>query len=159
MKLKISKRTWILIGTVFVIAFFLFETVAIGFLQFGGRFQTSTKQTTPTSNIIDHELSVEEEDTLKGNGETLIKFYYRSNCLDCTSQMTYLEYLANNYKDQIFLEELTSNSTNQLLPAVLISSIRDTKTFSDITNDELTNSLCDLMVQPPIEFRCAIRGI
>lgn len=158
MKVKISKRTWVIAGTIFVIAFFLFETVAIGFLQFGGRL-SNPKQELPESNIIDHELSVEEENTLIGNGITLVKFYFSNNCLECMNQRTYLEFLANNYKDQIFLEELISSRTDQVLPTVLISSIRDTQTFSNITNDELTNKLCDLMVQPPIEFRCAIRGI
>lgn len=160
MRIKISKRTWILAGTIFVIAFFLFETVAIGFLQYGGRFSNPTKQTSPTSNIIDHELSVDEETALSGNGATIIKFYYKGNCLDCMNQRNYLEYLANNYKDQIFLEELVSSRTDQLLPTVLISSIRgNTDPLMNVTNDQLTNNLCDLMVQPPIEFKCALRGI
>jgi hypothetical protein len=156
MKMKFTKKTMVIIGAVFILLLMIVQMFAYTILQAVGP-QTKEKKLLK-QEIITYELPFDEESGLISQGITILKFYYTVNCLDCLNQKNSLEFLANQYKGEFLLEELQSNQTITT-PILIISSARDTVTLNNATNFEIVDNLCDLMLQPPIEFRCAVRNV
>ena len=157
MRLKITKRTWILFGAIFVIGLEILSLFAYGVLQAA---KPSTGGTTlPNQDIVNYEIPFDQENALLAKGVTILKFYQTNNCLNCSDQKTFLEYLANNYKGSFFLEEIQSNKTVDYPSLLISSSGHDSVTLNGADYSQILDKLCDLMSQPPVEFRCAVRNV
>jgi len=156
MTFKFNKRTVILAGGIFIIGLMVIDIFAIGALQ--GLRPSGSKANLPKEDIVNYELTLDQENELIGQGVTLLKFYHTTNCLNCTEQKTFVEYLINKYKGSFFLEEIQSNKTVDY-PTLIISSTQDTVTLEGADYSQVLEKLCDLMPQPPVEFRCAVRNV
>ena len=156
MRFKFNKRTVILAGGIFIIGLMVIDIFAIGALQ--GVRSSAGGTNLPKEDIVNYELTLDQENQLIGKGATLLKFYHTTNCLNCTEQKTFVEYLINKYKGSFFLEEIQSNKTVDY-PILIISSTQDTVTLEGADYSQVLEKLCDLMPQPPVEFRCAVRNV
>jgi hypothetical protein len=113
--------------------------------------QKSGQVKLPDKNVIDYELDSEQENLALTSGLTLAKIYYYSGCVDCNTKMSFLEYIASQYPDQIIVEEVMTNRTTSLS----IKSYYGQKNFVNATQDQMFKAFCDVMVQPPIT--CAVK--
>jgi hypothetical protein len=137
MKMKINKR---MIAAVFFIFLMAGSTAVYSLLQ-AFRPQSQTIEL-PTSNIINYDLTVEQKSYLLGKGKTIIEARYYTGCVEC--QLSYLGSLANQYSDQVILEELLSDKYE-----ITIISYFGQKDLTNATQDKIFSSLCELMVSPP----------
>ena len=147
MKLKF-KSSWIGIA---LIAIMLFSTFASAVIQ---SFNSGNKNIqVPTSNIVDYKLDPQLADALLQNGATIVTFEYNLGCKNCIQQKYDLEYLANQYENQIFLEELVNTSLD--VSKTHIVSIYSEENLVDANSTGIFGALCNAMVSPPPE--CAVR--
>lgn len=142
------KRTSII--AIFFMLLMLVSTFAFSFLQ-STMSPSSEEVELPEKNIIDYELTVEQENLAFSRGMTIAKFYYYIGCMECNNQLSFLDYMAKQFSDQIILEELTTNRTTSLN----IKSYYGEKNFLNATQDQMFKAFCDLMAKPPIT--CAVR--
>jgi len=154
MKLKVKPA---IVG-MFLIFLMFGSTIAYGVLQavFYGPAQTTTT-TLPDTNIVNYRLSQNQENLLLSQGKTLLLYFYNSTCSICIDQKQSLEQLvtSSKFSDQLFLEEILTNTNNANIPNLIVASYVGQKAINNITSDQITAVLCDLMVQPPVE--CALR--
>jgi len=121
----------------------------------------------PTTDIVDYELTSEQENAILRQGKAVIRFEYSLNCEKCLETQSILEEIVNlkQFKDQIVLEEIKSSATD--LPRVNIIGFavegnqinvgQKILQSTNVTEGEIINSLCGLMLQPPVE--CALRNV
>jgi hypothetical protein len=152
MKMNLSKKTII---SLFIGFIMLGSTAAYAFMQ-GFRWENNNVEV-PNTNIINHELTQEQENALAQNGKTILKFYYSMTCDGCLQKKNVLENSVNDdtFSKQLVLEEITSSKPS--LPMLVVLSYKGQKVLGNYTNEELIDSLCDLMVQPPVG--CAVRKV
>ena len=131
-----------------LILIFLGSTIASGVLQsvYHGT-SDSKKLEVPTSNIVEYELTTEQEEYLMSLGKTIIKFKYKTACLECLSLKSALESLTNQFSDQLILEEIITKE--EPVPSIAIMSYYGQKFLDNPTQDEITDAICDLMIKPP----------
>ena len=132
-------------------------------------YNPSTPQKTevPDSKVVDVELTPQQENAILQQGKVIIRFEYDLTCEKCLETQNILGQLVNlkQFENQIFVEEIKSTSSN--LPKVnIIGFVTDSnqirvgeKTLQgmNVTETEIINSLCGLMLQPPVE--CALRNV
>lgn len=145
MKLKV-RPAWI---GLFLIAVMLFSTFAYAVIQ---SFYPKQNAKLPESNIIDYQLDANLKNALMQYGATVITFEYNLGCDNCVNQKAALEFFANEYKQQMWLEELVDESLDK--SEVTISSIYGEDNLIDSNEAEIIKSLCKLMVAPPVA--CAL---
>jgi len=147
MRLKISKQ-------IFLAIFFIFlmvgSTVVYSLLQVFRPLQQEIEL--PKSNIIDYELTPEQESYLLANGKTVIEFTYNLTCVECLDQKALLEGLTNQFSDQLFLQEILAGSSS-----LTMISRYGQEDLKNITQEAIINALCNLMTNPPVG--CIRRGI
>lgn len=147
MKIKINKT---LIVSLVMIFLMLGSSIIIGIERFLSPASYAIKL--PEKNIIDYELGINEEKYLLERGVTIVKAYFPKNCLDCLAIKNYLENFVNQNSNQIVMEELESNSTK-----IIIRSYRGQNILENATQEEIFESFCDLMLQPPAN--CVLKGL
>lgn len=108
----------------------------------------------PSTNIIQGNLSSNVEQLIMSNGGTVVKFYYSSDCLSCVQQKNILESSANQ-NSLIYLEEIQTPSA--VAQNIIITSLKDSKTLTNASADDIQNAFCDVLLQPPAA--CALRGL
>jgi len=135
---------------IFFILLMLISTFAFSLLQ-SVRVPSSGKVTLPERNIIDYELAADQESLALSRGMTVAKLYYYIGCMECNEQLSFLEYMARQFPDQIILEEIITNRTTSLS----ISSYYGQKNLVNATQEQMLKAFCDVMAKPPIT--CAVR--
>lgn len=121
----------------------VFSTFAFSLLQ---SFSPVEKPITlPEENIINYELTPEQESILLQNGKTIAKFYYYSGCVECTTQLSFLESIANQFSNQIILQETLSNRTS-----LTIIGYYGQENLINATQEEIFDTFCELMINPPV---------
>ncbi|MFH0711178.1 MAG: hypothetical protein V1944_01220 [Candidatus Aenigmatarchaeota archaeon] len=156
MKFKLSGKRFM---AIFFIVIMMGSTAAYALIQSFKSFTApqNNPEDIPKTNVINYEVKSNVKDTLLKAGFTVINFYYRDGCIECTSAKTTLESLANKNTDQVLLQEL--KDTNGLVPRLVVSSYKDSMELTNATSDEINGVLCDLMAAPPAELKCALRNI
>ncbi len=142
MKLKIAKSAII---SSFLIFLMLGSSITYFFLQ---AFRPTGLVALPEENIIDYELTPEQENLAIQKGKTLVKFFYGNECSECIDKKSYLEDFAKRFKNQIILQEIVENRSSY---KILISSFFGQRVLRNCTNDEIFKAFCDLMFSPPAE--------
>lgn len=143
------------IGLVFI-ALMLLSTFAYAVIQafnFGTAKTTSQQQKLPDTNVFSNQLTADQENYIIQNQKTLAKFYYPIDCLECTQVKSALESMANAYKDQVYVQEMTRSGNVSLT----ISSIKSEEQVSNFTSESIFNSFCRVMYNPPIS--CALGNV
>ena len=148
MKLKISKTT---ILAMFFIFLMVGSTLAYSILQVFSPSEPGIEL--PEGNIIDYELTSEQEIRLLTNGKTILRFEYYLTCVECLDQKTLLEGLTNQFSNQILLQEILTDDSTSLT----ITSRYGQEDLKNITQDTVIDSLCSLMADPPVG--CIRRGV
>ena len=146
MKLKF-KPAWI---GLFLIAVMLLSTFAYAVIQ---SLYPKQNVKLPESNIIDYRLDPNLGNALIQHGATIITFEYNLGCNNCVNQKSALEFFANEYKQQIFLEEIVDENLDK--STIAVSSFYGEDKLIDANETEIVNSLCKLMVAPPVT--CALQ--
>ena len=146
MKLKF-KPAWI---GLFLIGIMLFSTFAYAVIQ---SLYPKQDIKLPETNIIGYYLDPNLKNALVQYGQTVITFEYNLGCNNCVDQKSALEFLANEYKQQIWLEEIVDESLDD--SKIMISSIYGEDKLVGGNETEVSSSLCKLMVAPPVS--CALQ--
>jgi len=156
MKIKLSSKRFM---ALFFLIIMILSTASYALVQSFNFFKTPQQNPNdiPKSNIINYELKPNIQDIIVKGGYTVIKFYFREGCLECSAPKLMLENLASNNKEQVFLEELISS--NGTVPYLVITSYKDSKVLNQPSNEDIVSVLCDLMASPPAELKCALRNI
>ncbi|MEM5882945.1 MAG: hypothetical protein QXQ77_01730 [Candidatus Aenigmatarchaeota archaeon] len=147
MKIKINQVTVLSLILIFLM---LGSSIIIGI----ERFLSPTASTIriPEKNIIDYELGINEEKYFLERGITIVKAYFPRNCIDCLTIKNYLENFVNQNSNQIIMQELESNSTK-----IIIRSYRGQSVLENTSQEEIFESFCELMFQPPTS--CVLKGL
>ena len=145
MKFKV-RPAWV---GLFLIAVMLFSTFAYAVIQ---SFYPKQNTSLPESNIIDYQLDANLKNALIQYGATVITFEYNLGCDNCVNQKAALEFFANEYKQQMWLEELVDESLDK--SKITISSIYGEDSLVDANETGIVSSLCKLMAAPPVT--CAL---
>lgn len=143
MKLKI-------VAIVFIIIF-VGSTIA-GALLSSFFYGTEKKETElPKTSIIDYELTQEQENLLKQNGKTIIKFRYSLACTECLKQKQFFESLVNvkEFAGQITLEEIKDNAITDFSKVTVASYLGEQDLSMNFTQDEVVDTICDYIFQKP----------
>jgi len=146
------------IAAILFMVLMLGSTIAYSFIQainygLGGG---SSKTQLPSTNIIDYQLSIDQEQLLLTQGKTVMKYSYSSTCVECLTFANQLEGLANSMSGQVFVEKLLQTSANQTAALTLTSS-QNSKIYSNPTTNDLIDGLCDVLISPPVD--CAVRKL
>ena len=151
-KLKIKSA----LAGIAIIVLMLGSTLAYSVMQ-SVKNESPEEVELPTTNIVDHELTTEQETKLLGMGFTILKLQYNFVCGNCLSQAHYLEGLASSqdYKSQILLEEILVNDIAS--PKLEIISMYGEKSLNNATQDKILDAVCDLMIQPPLD--CTLKEV
>lgn len=153
MKMNVSKKTVI---SLFFIFLMVGSTVTYSLLQ-SIRQPENKEVKLPTTNVVDYELTEEQEKLLIEDGKVVLKFLYSKACEGCLQKKNVLDSVAadNAFSSQVMIEEILSSRPD--LPMLTVVSYRGQKILTNYTNDDLLDALCELMVQPPVS--CAVRKI
>jgi len=156
--MKITKKA----GTIMAILFILLmmgSTIAYSFIQainFGLYGAGSREVKLPEKNIIDYQLSIEQERLALQQGKTVVKYSYSTTCVECLRIAAQLEDIANQLKEQVIVERLVQQSGNQT--AVLtVTSTQNSKIYSSPTSENMVEGLCEVLINPPLY--CALRKV
>ncbi len=141
------KASWV---GLFLIATMLFSTFAYAVIQ---SFYPKQNVELPETNIINYQLDANLKDALIQYGATIITFEYNLGCNNCVDQKYALEFFANEYKEQTWLEEILDDMLDESI--ITISSVYGEDILADANETEIVNSLCRLMVTPPVA--CALQ--
>lgn len=150
-----------------LIAIMFGSTIAYGILQ-AAFYGTTARIELPKENIVSHELTEEQENLLLRNGKAILRYEYNLVCNNCLEWKSLLEQLTSSqqFQNQIFLQEILINQTDVELPRLKITGFRisadqasiDQQLLEgNITQDDIINSVCDLVLQPPVQ--CALRKV
>lgn len=155
MKRKINKS---LVAGLFMIFLMVGSTLAYAILQSFAPSQSQEEEEIelPEQSIIDYSLTSEQYNYLLRAGITIVEFEYSLACEECRDTKTWLEAATNEFSNQMLLIELTV-SDSDALPIVRIESSYGRRVLSKPTTDEMMESFCDLLTEPPI--RCATSGM
>ncbi len=139
-----------------LIAIMFFSTFAYAGLQSLFFGTTSPQSNLPNTNIIDYQLSPDQESNLIQHGVTIALLRWNANCSGCLGLKNQLENLAssNEYKNQLLLEEIESAINAS---SISISSLNGQRNLNNVTTQNVTGVLCDLVYSPPAS--CALRKL
>ncbi|MCS7105762.1 MAG: hypothetical protein NZ942_00365 [Candidatus Aenigmarchaeota archaeon] len=147
MKIRLNKIT--IVGLI-LIFLMVGSSIMIGIERFLSPTAFTIKL--PEKNIIDYELGINEEKYLLERGITIVKAYFPRNCIDCLETKNYLENFVIQNSNQVIMQELESNLTK-----VIIRSYRGQVILENATQEEIFESFCELMLQPPAN--CVLKGL
>ncbi|TAL46860.1 hypothetical protein EPN87_04255 [archaeon] len=149
MKRKNAVISLVLVGVMF------FSTFAYAILQSLYYSPTQQQEVSLPNAVSTQPFTSEQKQAVLQQGGTLVSFKYDITCLECGSTKSFLESKVRDpdYNQQVFLEELTGSKITQ----VDISSQRGSKTITNVTQDNITDSLCNLLLQQPLS--CTLRKV
>ncbi|MBI5871967.1 hypothetical protein HZB88_02680 [archaeon] len=127
---------------IFIIAIMFGSTFAYGILQ-----SVRSPVEVPKSNIIEYRLDPRLRYAFVNGGATILSFDYNFECENCYEQKNFLESMANEYKEQIFLEEILNETLTK--SKLIVESKLGNKTFYNPSENETFDAICDLMLAPP----------
>ena len=155
MKIKLSSKRFM---SIFFLVIMVGSTASFAVIQSANYFGTPKQNPNdiPKSNIVNYEVNPNIKDAIVKEGYTVIQFYYRSGCLECSAPKSLVENLALNNKNQVFLEEF--DAANGTVPHAVITSYKDSRILNNATESDINGVLCDLMASPPPELKCALRN-
>jgi len=104
--------------------------------------------TVPNQKIIDYELNQQQRTFLLQRYYTLVEYRYFTGCMDCISMRNELERITQNSDGQIFLQEIVS--TDNATTSLTITSLRGQKILDNPTNEEIEDTICNLLVSQPL---------
>lgn len=146
MRLKIGKRVYIIVFALFLIFLMVGSIITSGVLQ-SLKPSTQSEVTLPSTNIVEYELTTEQENYILQMGKTILKFYYTQTCIECLNQKPFLESVANQFSDQIVLEEVIKQ--NEKVPTLLVFSYYKQENLFNATREEIIDVICDVLLKPP----------
>jgi len=118
-------------------------------------YYPSARIALPEKSIIDYQLTPEQEIYLIQKGYTVILFKYSLTCDNCLDVKTSLEqFTTSDNRHQIILEEIESPVD---VSNITISSMKGEENLINATIENVTDTLCEILIYPPVE--CALREV
>ena len=130
-----------------VIALILLGLYLLSTFAYIGLQSFRSKGSSNNSNVISFRLDNYTRYDLINRGATVITFEYDGKCSNCANQKYFLETNANDYKNQVILEEILNTSFTS--SKLTIESKYGNKTFTNPTENDTFHALCDLLSMPP----------
>ena len=110
----------------------------------GAFIKPSDEVEIPQNRIIKYKLTEAQIKELLRNYNTVVEYEYSSGCMECGILLTSLEEWTMRSDDQIYLQEIQSDTSS---PGKLtIISLRGQKTLYDPSYDDVRNIICDLLI-------------
>jgi hypothetical protein len=159
----ITKKIVGLIMVVFLVFGFSIAGVVLQALNFGSR------QKLPEGDIVDYELTTQQANLILSQGKMILRYEYSPTCENCSEYKSYLEQLTylTGFKGQMFLQEIISNETFADLPILDVlgftisenryTLFKDTLQGNNVTEGNILNSVCELILRPPVD--CALQNV
>jgi hypothetical protein len=156
MKIRFDAKKY---GSLILMFLMLGSTLAYSMLQAFRNWQQPQENTSvpelPASNVIDYAVTAEQRNYMLRIGRVVLEYRYQLTCTECADQRVYIEAVAREFPDQIFVQEIIDPGAAE--PTLSITSYYGSKFLADPSNEETFDALCDLMTDPPIA--CATRNI
>ena len=156
MKIRFDAKKY---GSLILIFLMLGSTLAYGMLQAFRNCQQPQENTSapelPASNVVDYTVTAEQRNYMLRIGRVVLEYRYQLACTECVDQQGYIEAVAREFPNQIFVQEIIDPGAVE--PTLSITSYYGSKFLADPSNEETFDALCDLMADPPIA--CATRNI
>lgn len=156
MKIRFDVKKY---GSLILIFLMLGSTLAFGMLQAFRNRQQPQENTSapelPASNIVGYAVTAEQRNYMIRIGRVVLEYRYQLACTECTGQLGYIEAVAREFPNQIFVQEIID--TGAVESTLSITSYYGNKFLADPSDEEMFDALCDLMAGPPIA--CATRNI
>ncbi len=128
--------------TLIIILLLIGSTLTYGILSiFGSKNQQAFY--IPQERILNYELSQDQIDFLISRYFTIIKYEYPSNCFNCLEIKKTLEDLTQNSDNQIFLQEIETNVSNQ---KIYIHNILNETTIEYPDVNKTISSVCNSLI-------------
>lgn len=106
--------------------------------------QPSDKVEIPQNRIIHYRLTEVQAKALMSNYQTIVEYDYPSVCVECGFLLTSLEQWTMNSDDQIYLQEIQSDSSSS--SKLTITSLRGQKMLYDPNLEDARNEICDILI-------------
>ena len=102
----------------------------------------------PVDYVLDNKLTEEQYQEAIGRGLTVMTYRYEDGCAECGAERSLLEQivLSQEFQGQIILEEVKESSETKLE----MVSFTGSKSFSSIDQNEITQALCGIVINPPL---------
>jgi hypothetical protein len=84
---------------------------AVGFAMNSANLSNQQAETTEIPNIINYELSPQEQIQVLRSGKVLIENFYAENCTECVDRNIVLDGFASRMQDFVVLENIPGNET------------------------------------------------
>lgn len=156
MRIRFDKKKY---GSLILMFLMLGSTIAYSGLQAFRAWRRPEENANvpelPASNIVDYEITTEQRNYMLRIGRTILEYRYQLACVECGNQRAYMEAVAREFPDQMFVEEIVDAAANE--PTLLITSYYGNEALTNPSNEEIFDALCTLMMDPPIA--CATRNV
>ena len=156
MKIRFNKKKY---ASLILIFLMVGTIIPIGILQaFGGLNQpdgVAQVPELPETNVVNYEITAEQRSYMLQLGKTILEYRYALACKHCADQRAYIEAAAQEFPNQIFVQEIVDNTATN--PTLSITSYYGHELLTNPSNERVFDALCELMLQPPI--RCATRNL
>jgi len=148
------------IAAIIFIVLMMGSTIAYTFIQayqLGlGPGSSSSQVKLPDTNIIDYDLSIDQEQLALSQDITIMKYSYSPTCTQCLTLVNQLEGLATQLGNQVFLENLVTQTGNQTAVLTMTSS-QNSKIYTNPTTNDIIDGMCSVLVKPPLD--CTLRKL
>jgi len=134
--------------SMFLLLMMIGSTFAYSVIQSLNRKENGIKVELPDINIVEYELTNEQKSYAIYQGFTLMEYEYPDNCDKCENQKNFLRSFATEFHDQVYLELLEKEYSDT--PSLIIASYYGNENIDDPGEQETLDSLCELMIKPPI---------
>lgn len=136
-----------------LIGVMLFSSVAFAGIQsfYSGQPAQATQTTPnqlPAQQIVDYSLNADQLNLALTSGLTVATYTYDKSCVQCADERRLVEQIiqSKDFQNQIILEEIVGSGASKLA----IESYLGKKTLDSITQNATVQTLCDLVVSPPL---------
>lgn len=102
----------------------------------------------PPQKIIKYRMSETQLKLLLGNYYTIIDYEYPSACVECGIIATEMEKWALSSDNQIYLQEIQSDTASS--SKLTVMSLRGQNTIYEPTQEDARQLICDLIISRPL---------
>lgn len=123
--------------------------------QLGLLGSQNQKVTLPSTNILDSELTTDQQQLALSQGFTIIKYTYPATCAQCLTIENQLESVASQPSSAVFLERIISQSQNG--SSLVFTGPQNSAVYTNPTTDNIIDGMCATFYNPPSS--CILRSV
>ena len=109
----------------------------------------------PSNNVLDSELTTDQQQLALSQGFTIIKYTYPATCAQCLTIEGQLEGVASQYPSSVYLERIVSQSQNG--SSLVFTGPQNSAAYTNPTTDNIIDGMCATLYNPPSD--CILRSV